>query len=199
LHQNGFRNYDPAVGRYPNSDPIGLRGGINTYAYVSSNPLRFIDPKGLTKWYGHVSGYGASAGVGASFRIYTLTSECKGGKAAWAKVYATGPSGGADVEGLPPFSDTYEEGVEFEDRTEIADPNTLNGAFLSLEAGFTTGTGLTCSSTKLGGSNLAHGGAESTECGWSYGFSVGASVTIGTSTVIASSVSDCNCQEGGKE
>jgi RHS repeat-associated protein len=46
-HYNYFRDYDPAVGRYVESDPIGLRGGRNTYAYVMNQPLRYVDPMGL--------------------------------------------------------------------------------------------------------------------------------------------------------
>ena len=42
----GARYYDPSIGRFVQRDPIGIRGGFNVYAYVSSLPTTLVDPSG---------------------------------------------------------------------------------------------------------------------------------------------------------
>ncbi|WP_258077331.1 RHS repeat-associated core domain-containing protein, partial [Xanthomonas arboricola] len=46
FNQNYFRDYDAATGRYGQSDPIGLNGGISTYQYALGKPLIASDKSG---------------------------------------------------------------------------------------------------------------------------------------------------------
>lgn len=72
LHYNYYRDYDPSIGRYVQSDPIGLNGGLNTYGYTYQNPLIYTDPFGLASVAGCANpAYAAecaAAGIGAGGR-----------------------------------------------------------------------------------------------------------------------------------
>jgi RHS repeat-associated protein len=70
LNYNYLRNYDPTVGRYVESDPIGLNGGsYSTYAYANGNPVSNVDPLGLM---------GAGGGGSASHPQSVQCEECQG-------------------------------------------------------------------------------------------------------------------------
>jgi RHS repeat-associated protein len=56
LHYNLRRYYDPAIGRYITSDPIGVAGGLNQYLYAGGNPVRFFDPRGECVLVGAAAG-----------------------------------------------------------------------------------------------------------------------------------------------
>jgi len=82
---NYLRDYDPNLGRYVESDPIGLYGGINTYLYVDADPLALIDPTGQAP---HKTGPWRDCGGGWKIRIDInehdqgrhLHWECRSGK-----------------------------------------------------------------------------------------------------------------------
>jgi len=75
LHYNYFRDYDPATGRYVQSNPIGLAGGANTYTYVNGNPVSFVDPYGLDTYVTNrdLSALGTSARPWSNPLTHTFT------------------------------------------------------------------------------------------------------------------------------
>jgi RHS repeat-associated protein len=66
LNQNWNREYNARWGRYVQSDPIGLAGGINTFAYVGGDPLSYSDPRGLKIWQRGRSWTDVPSGLGWS-------------------------------------------------------------------------------------------------------------------------------------
>jgi RHS repeat-associated protein len=85
LNQNFNRSYQFGQGRYSQSDPIGLEGGLNRFGYSEQNPLSFIDPFGLQV----VSGGSGAGGLGGGAAV--------GG----------GARGGRSKGGYDPKTDTY--------------------------------------------------------------------------------------------
>src|SRR5262249_51244840 len=64
LHYNFLRDYDPARGRYLQTDPLGIAGGVNAYAYVEGNPVILIDPYALDAIEINYDYYPVNTGLG---------------------------------------------------------------------------------------------------------------------------------------
>ena len=105
LHYNYFRDYDPETGRYVESDPIGLNGGLNTYAYVGSNPVGLVDPNGLspTAGAGAAGGFFVAGPPGAVVGgLIGLGVGAWGANAAWDAYHENAnEDGGASADASP--------------------------------------------------------------------------------------------------
>jgi hypothetical protein len=167
------------------SDPIGLRGGLNTYAYVGNNPTRFSDPLGLVKWTGSQTTVAAGLGGGAVMYKFKLYSECVNGKRSYVEVTAGSFAVGVGVD----ISRSVANDVDFNDTNSTVDPFVFDGPSKYVGASWALGfMGYSWQAVQLGEARTVGGGFQ---MGWDASIMGGA----GISTVTKSKSEDCGCNK----
>jgi len=201
-HYNFNRDYDPETGRYIQSDPIGLDGGMNSYLYTEETPLGNFDLMGLVDWEGSVTG---GTLLTAGIFSFELKTKCVNGKQGFVSIAFAGPGIGV---GLIDFSFSSSD-LKLHDALSFVDPmvfnnkSTLNGGFIASiglsfgvtaqqELGRILGGAAPNSPTGFGCAAIRLGDAGGYDCGGIRGLDLGAGVFFGSSTVTASRVESCS-------
>jgi RHS repeat-associated protein len=175
-----YRAYDAELGRWLSEDPARVAGGLNMYAYVVGNPIRYRDPLGLVKWecsYQFGSA-GLQVGPGGGALEAQCVSECVGQMRVRARVSAlmVGASGGPFNAGLAISTIELEDPFAFPDANSLAGPSTYSSFGYGTPIG-----GWSATAMKLG---AATGGS----AGWgTYGADIGLDSYGGVSFVSSQS------------
>ena len=94
LYQNQWRHYDPSLGRYIETDPLGLEAGQNVYAYVDGRPLEWVDPEGRIGFLAPIV-VGALIGGGIDLAIQLWENDGDWSCVNWWRVGGNAALGGA--------------------------------------------------------------------------------------------------------
>lgn len=187
LNYNRHRDYEPAAGRYIQSDPLGLSGGENAYSYVVSDPLDSIDPSGLVKWNVGIFSIGGKIPrlkIPLGGGTFTAMSECVNGQQGFADgTIAFSDQGIGFPLGFSGTNTTLDDGLPF------VDPKSLQGVYISLGVQALFGSGPSFSSTRMGRGRSGFG--------WSFdgGLGAGTSAAFGRTNILHSGLIKCGCSE----
>ena len=189
MNYNYYRDYEPGTGRYAESDPIGLGGGVSTYGYVGANPTFRRDSRGLD-WSGTVVTLGGGEVFGGAHYSFDLRGECWKGFRWHLKVNAV--AFGAEI-GFPqiPVNGVYQEVVlqdwihakDFDNDPELFDrlPDSefQDAMFNSIGAGVVFGDGHSADFFQF--DKFIH--VESKSTGNDFGYDIGAHLFLGQSVI----------------
>ena len=189
-HYNFHRDYRPDAGRYLQSDPIGLQGGMNLFAYVEGNALSNLDFDGLVRWSAQTVGGGRGL-----FGLYVggvdvmrFTSTCKNGNS--CVVYTMVMTAGVGI-GTPIAATMDLRGTNYMDNFEEPSPSAISGPAVKMGCLAVVGRSFGTAMLVL----VGHTKAESSFSGPAIspvGVDINCQASIGASIVL---YADCDCKK----